>query len=170
MIRRLFHLIIIHLEKFFYTLIKKKDNFRRIYAYLSIYSTSDILNSLGQNKNFASQNFPIGTAVTEIMHDAKLKSKYYGWQRKKCRSGKSHKITRLGILHASSNQTVGNRQKMVSSTYIYLYTEIRYGVLRRKRNTCANRWSFHIWQVKRVWGMDETGRNKKQKDRQEKVR
>lgn len=42
------------------------------------YSTSDILNSLGQNKNFASQNFPIGTAVTEIMHDAKLKSKYYG--------------------------------------------------------------------------------------------
>ena len=39
----------------------------------------------------------------------------------------------------SSNQTVGNRQKMVSSTYIYLYTEIRYGVLRRKRNTCANR-------------------------------
>ena len=41
--------------------------------------------------------------------------------------------------YASSNQTVGNRQKMVSSTYIYLYTEIRYGVLRRKRNTCANR-------------------------------
>ena len=36
------------------------------------------LNSLGQNKNFASQNFPIGIAVTEIMHDAKLKSKYYG--------------------------------------------------------------------------------------------
>lgn len=30
-------------------------------------------------------------------------------------------------------------KKMVSSTYIYLYTEIRYGVLRRKRNTCANR-------------------------------
>lgn len=78
LIRRLFHLIIIHLEKFFYTLIQKKDNFRRIYAYLSIYSTCDILNSLGQNKNFASQNFPIGTAVTEIMHDAKLKSKYYG--------------------------------------------------------------------------------------------
>ena len=30
-------------------------------------------------------------------------------------------------------------KQMVSSTYIYLYTEIRYGVLRRKRNTCANR-------------------------------
>lgn len=26
--------------------------------------------------------------------------------KEKCRSGKSHKITRLGILHASSNQTV----------------------------------------------------------------
>lgn len=41
--------------------------------------------------------------------------------KKKCRSGKSHKITRLGILHASSNQTVGNRQKW-SAVHTYTYT------------------------------------------------
>ena len=33
---------------------------------------------------------------------------------------KAIKLPDLAILHASSNQTVGNRQKMVSSTYIYL--------------------------------------------------
>lgn len=41
--------------------------------------------------------------------------------KEKCRSGKSHKITRLGILHASSNQTVGNRQKW-SAVHTYTYT------------------------------------------------